>query len=134
MWGLENYTCLETFTLEGDHPDFVNSLAFADDNLFYVSSFSQTIVKLDSKSGSCLGTFEGDSIGNSSVVPANDGKLFSASYEGAIKMWDLEEGTCLRTFQGHEKGTTSLVYADNKLFSGGLDGMIKIWDSTDGTC
>jgi WD40 repeat protein len=92
---------------------------------------------LESISGHCLKTIQGDGYGIRSVACHPDGHLIaSGGVDGAIRLWDVATGKCIHTFTGHTAGIWKVAFHPdgNLIASGSLNGEIRIWELDTNRC
>ncbi|HBL12148.1 MAG TPA: hypothetical protein DD379_12205 [Cyanobacteria bacterium UBA11162] len=111
-----------------------NDLSFSPDGKMIASGGTDKKVKLWSRDGKLIKTFEGHSEGIWRVRFSPDGKtIASASWDKTIKLWNLD-GRLLKSIEGHGDEVRDIDFSpDGKtIASASYDGIVRLWN-LDGT-
>ena len=120
--------------LETGHESSVNAISFSADGRLFASVSSAYDVKLWSRTGELLHTFNGHSgwVNNLSFSPDNR-YLATASSDKSVKVWDLVSGNLFQTLKGHQDWVWDVHFhpdssKNHYLISSGSDSMLILWD------
>ena len=119
------------------HKSSINAISFSSDGSLFASVSSAYDVKLWSREGKLLHTFEGHKgwVNNLSFSPDNR-YLATASSDMTIKIWNLSDGSLLNTLVGHDDWVWDLDFyptADKPyLISAGSDRVLRLWNYLNG--
>ncbi|MGK7903627.1 MAG: TIR domain-containing protein [Hormoscilla sp.] len=107
-----------------------NSVAFSPDGQTIASASYDGSIKLWSKEGELLKTFEKQEDRLSSIAFSPDGQTIASAGEGKIvKLWN-KEGQLLYSLEGHEDAVYSVAFSPDgqTLASASLDKSVKLWN------
>ena len=136
---------LQLWTLAGEklrliktgHKNSVNAISFSPDGSLFASVSSAYDVKLWSREGKLIHTFEGHKgwVNNLSFSPDNR-YLATASSDMTIKVWNLSDGSLLNTLVGHDDWVWDVDFYPTTdkpyLISAGSDRVLRLWNYLDG--
>jgi WD40 repeat protein len=124
--------------LLGGHTNWVNSVAFSQDEKRIVSGSSDNTIRVwDAETGEVVvGPLEGHTAWVNSVAFSQDGKrIVSGSSDNTIRVWDAETGEAVvGPLGGHTNWVNSVAFSQDgkRIVSGSWDNTIRVWDAEAG--
>ncbi|MEZ4271803.1 MAG: WD40 repeat domain-containing protein [Myxococcota bacterium] len=116
------------------HEDFINALAFVDDDVLLSASTDKTIGVWKVSSKSQLTTLRGHEHDVVALAVAPDGKAAASASQDHVFLWDLKTFKRVKSFSGHRGRVFSVGFApDGKsIATCGQDGTLRLWNVADG--